>query len=322
MTAANNTPLIALQTEAPLADGKSWVHLLPAGVFTGIDGRGPYDATYPEGIVLNSRDYAGQRQMVIDYEHGSDRAKAPGNPIPAAGWVVGMQGRNDGVWGLVEWTDRAKAMLVSREYRYLSPVIRHDAAGKVIAILRASLTNLPNLDQLTALASAEETDMDEFTTKLCELLALPADSAKDVIISALAEKLTSLNAAADPDPAKFVPIGQFQRAVAEANKLRQGVSKQAAEDRVDEVIRKGVMLPWMRDWGVSLCMANAPSFEEFVTGCGPGFTTLLSRTHTTRVPTDRTSPAVDATVVLVATQLGLNVATFGEQLKKSGQERA
>jgi phage I-like protein len=45
-------------------------------------------------------------------------------------------------------------MISRREFRDLSPVIRHGRGdGRVSAILGASLTSVPNLDQLTAVAS-------------------------------------------------------------------------------------------------------------------------------------------------------------------------
>lgn len=276
---------IALQAEAADAGRRAWVHLLPAGTFTGIDGRGPYVVRDPEAIVQASRRYAGRRQMVVDYDHATDlihaKPQVSGDPIPAAGWIVGMQARADGVWGLVEWTERAAALLARREYRYLSPVFRCTRAGDVGAILRASLTHTPNLDQLTALASAEEDTMDDTTrADILALLGLDPeadDTALVAAIRALVEKPPAEAQAARPDPAKYVPIGDFQRAVAEANKLRRGITLQAAQERVGEDIRKARILPWMKDWAVELCTANLPAYKSFLAGVGPGFSHLLGR---------------------------------------------
>jgi phage I-like protein len=308
--------LIALHADAPLADGKRWIHLLPAGTFTGIDGRGPYDATDLEGIALASRDYAGQRQMVLDYDHGTDLARQSGAPAIAAGWIVGLQVRDDGIWGLAELTEKAAAHVAAREYRYLSPVFRHDKAGKVSAILRASLTNSPNLDMLTALGSAEDTTtMDDFVAQLRELLGLPVDADKPAIITALAGKLTAVQSA-EPDPAKYVPIGQFQRTLNELNQLRQGVSKQAAEDHVDEQIGKGRLLPWMRDWAVSLCMSNLSAFDDFLAGIGPGFAKLRTITHAGRLPASSHS-AIDAQDAEIARNMGFEPEAFAAFRAKS-----
>jgi phage I-like protein len=311
----NSATLIALNADSPLANGNRWVHVLPSGRFTGLDGRA-FDAEDLEGIVLASRDYAGQRQMVVDYNHGTDLLAAKGHDAPAAGWIVGLQVRGDGVWGLVEWTAKAAQHLAAREYRYLSPVIAHNRDGRVTRILRASLTNTPNLDQLTALASAaaegahsgKEQPM-EFLAKIAALLGLEAGASEDAIIAALEKRLTATNSA-EPDPTKFVPIGDFQRVLKEANKLRQGVSQNAAEERVDEQIRKGVILPWMRDWGVSLCMANLPAFDDFITGCGPGFSRLTG----TLMPNGKSQPggAADRDPLLdeIAANMGLDPKEF------------
>lgn len=252
------------------------VHLLPAGTFTGIDGRGPYVAGDLDRIVTASRRHAGRRQPVIDYDHASDRNT--GTPATAAGWITGMQARADGIWGLVEWTARAAEHIARREYRYLSPVFLYDPkTGAIGAILRASLTNTPNLDQLTALASAQETTMnDETRTEIIALLELDAEADDATIIQAVRGRVAVH--AERPDPSKFVPIGDFQRAVAEANKLRQGITLQAAQDRVGEDVRKGIILPWMKDWATALCTVNMPAYETFVQGVGPGFSHLLGKT--------------------------------------------
>lgn len=313
MTAARAT--IALHAEAPDAARRAWVHLLPAGTFTGLDGRGPYVAPNPEAIVQASRRAAGRRQMVVDYDHATDliqlKPQVSGDPIPAAGWIVGMQARADGVWGLVEWTERAAALLARREYRYLSPVFRTDRkTGAVGAILRASLTHTPNLDQLTALASAEEDFMDDRTrADILALLGLDPEAEDAAILAAiraLVEKPEEAAQAARPDPTQWVPIGDFQRAVAEVNKMRRGVSLQAAQERVGEDIRQARLLPWMKDWAVELCTSNLPAYEKFMAGVGPGFNHLLGRTLSAAPPDRHAEGASDDTARAVARNLGVS----------------
>lgn len=328
MTAARAA--IALQAEAADAGRRAWVHLLPAGTFTGLDGRGPYVVRDPEAIIQASRRHAGRRQMVVDYDHATDlihaKPQVSGDPIPAAGWIVGMQARADGVWGLVEWTERAAALLARREYRYLSPVFRCTRAGDVGAILRASLTHTPNLDQLTALASAEESHdveetMDDKTrAEILALLGLDPeadDAALLAAIRALTEKPPAAEAqAARPDPAKYVPIGDFQRAVAEANKLRRGITLQAAQERVGEDIRKARILSWMKDWAVEPCTANLPAYESFLAGVGPGFSHLLGRTLAGQPPElNAEGRASDDAVRDVARRLGLAEADITAALR-------
>ena len=74
------TPIIDLHAEAPQPDGRQEVHLLPVGRFSGVDGRGPYEAKESDlaGIVEASRRESGRRQMVIDYHHATDLARRGG----------------------------------------------------------------------------------------------------------------------------------------------------------------------------------------------------------------------------------------------------
>tara|TARA_B100002019_G_C21152386_1_gene538925 strand:+ start:381 stop:821 length:441 start_codon:yes stop_codon:yes gene_type:complete len=92
--------------------------------------------------------------LLIDRDHQIDYA-VPGTPVKAAGWIKEMQVREDGIWGRVEWTERALAEIKAKEYRYISPVFMHKKdTGEITAIIRASLTNHPNLE-LKAVASSQ-----------------------------------------------------------------------------------------------------------------------------------------------------------------------
>jgi len=308
------TVTLDLMSETVGADRKGWVHLLPVGRFDGVDGRGPYVVKNPDQIIAASRKDAGQRQMVIDYDHSTDLVPANprvrGEPVPAAGWITGMQSRKDGIWGLVEWTQRAADFIANREYRYLSPTFRRRETGEIVSILRAALTNTPNLDQLTALASAqEETMKPEIRNDITTLLGLDGQADDAAIVGkirTLTEKIALQTQ--NPNPAEFVPIGDFQRAIAEVNKLRQGVSLQAAQERVDDDIRKGLILPWMKEWAVDLCSHTMPSYEKFIAGVGPGFSHLASRVVTGDPPNDRTKLTADENIV--ARNLGLTEEEF------------
>ncbi|MDP2832166.1 MAG: phage protease [Pseudomonadota bacterium] len=127
-----------------------WVHLVPAGTFTGRDGRGPY--RLDTAAILQTFATWGM-DLPVDYEHQSVTAGTNGQPAPAAGWIKQLDAREGGLWGRVEWTERALAMIRAKEYRYLSPVFRYQPDGCIMAILGAGLTNQPNL-HLTALHRA------------------------------------------------------------------------------------------------------------------------------------------------------------------------
>ncbi len=244
-----------------------WVHLLPKGEFRGKDGRGPWRAENPEAVIAASRKEANGRSIPIDYDHQIDLAPAKGGNAPAAGWIGNMEARPDGIWGFVEWTPSGKAALDAKEYRFLSPVITYTPEGQVSAILRAALTNNPNLIQLTALNAAGTAMIDDETMQtLCDLLSLPSGSDAAAIIQAVRDLTTSKNSV---DPAKYVPIELFQKAVTAANQANAGISRQSAEIQVNQAIKDRKILPFMHEWAINLCMINKPAFDAFMVSTGP-----------------------------------------------------
>jgi len=180
---------------AGAGDAPEWVHLLPAGRFTGRDGRGPWTLSDAARVIEASRKQSPDGKLPIDYDHQSDFAARPGvgGTAPAAGWIVEFQERDDGVWARVEWTERARQAIAGREYRFLSPVFAHRKGGAdVVAVLRASLTNTPNLD-LTAVAARDGATLDDPTrddggtmdlAQLRQALGLAADAGDDAVLQA------------------------------------------------------------------------------------------------------------------------------------------
>lgn len=145
-----------------LSSAGAAIQILPAGTFRANDGRPDdvdawqLDATTAQELIAAS---SGAGKIVIDYEHQSLRAEQNGQPAPAAGWFKRMEWREgQGLFALdVEWTDKARQMIKSGEYRYLSPVISYDReTGAVTRLVSAALTNSPALEgmaELTALSS-------------------------------------------------------------------------------------------------------------------------------------------------------------------------
>lgn len=175
-----STPILCSALPLPAGDVPDWLHLLPAGAVRTIDGRGPYRVGDAKAMMAAS---IAAGKLPIDENHATDRAAPLGQSSPARGWIVDMEQRADGIWGRVEWTGPGRRMMEDKEYRGLSPAILHDKSGAISAILRASLTNTPNLAGLTALHSTEKT-MD-FRAWLIEALGLDADTADDAIVAAM-----------------------------------------------------------------------------------------------------------------------------------------
>ncbi|MCF1741258.1 phage protease [Paradevosia shaoguanensis] len=324
--ALNSKPvlLVELHAEKPNADGRRWIHLLPARNVTGIDGR-KLVINDLEAIVERSQAYAGKRQMVLDYEHQTDLAPTSGNPAPAAGWIVGLQARENGIWGLVELTERAAAFIANREYRYVSPVLGLTITNEVQTILRASLTNRPNLDQLVALATEGNPTVDpqkmlaDFIKSLANLLGLPDDTDAETITEAVRGLLTSSNAANEPDPTKWVPIGVFERTVARVKELDQGISLQAAQDHIGNKIKEGMLPPFLKDWGIALCLANQPAFDAFVAKTCPGVHRLFERVTPHRA-WEGSAQMPDETTQEIALNMGLDPTKFAAFRARENKE--
>ncbi len=147
---------VSLALAAETGDVPSWIMLLPAGEIRTADGRGPY--RLDDATALQASLAAAGGRLPVDENHSTDLAAPKGGPSPARGWIVALEARADGVWGQVEWTEPGKALLAERAYRHISPVITHLKDGTVTGLLRASLTNRPNLRGLAALHQEEDMD--------------------------------------------------------------------------------------------------------------------------------------------------------------------
>ena len=173
--------LIATNSMQLPSGGKSppeWVHLLPTGTFSGADGRGPYRVGDASALIEASMQ---AQRLTLDENHSTDFAMTSGVPSPARGWIVAMQSRADGLWGQVEWTEDGAAMVRKKEYRGISPVYEHTPDGQVHRVLRAALTNAPNLT-LTALHSqGHKMDLNTLRTAL----GLPATADEAAVMAAL-----------------------------------------------------------------------------------------------------------------------------------------
>lgn len=297
-------------------DGRQWVQLVGLGSLKTVDGRGPYTVENPDEIIRASFQSIRTDKLPVDYDHAIDLAAPKGNPAPAAGWISQMEARPDGIWGLAEWTPAAARQIGDREYRFLSPVLLHSPDGVVKAIIRASLTNNPNLTlkSLNAAQKGIPMDQEQFLRDLRAALGLADDADEAAIIEAV-KTTKSTNSA---DPARFVPIEMFQQTVTELHKLRSGVSLEAAEREVEACMQAGKLLPFMRGWAVSLCQANKAAFDDFLEGAGKpvaGFITSLTTNYDWSAPMQRDREEMGGTTATsVHHALGLSdedVKTYG-----------
>ena len=273
---------LAVHGAALAGDGAppEWIALLPAGVFNGRDGRGPYRLADPAGVIAATQGLGMRAGIPIDYDHATDLAAPEGRPAPAAGWIRELAAREGAIWGRVEWTPHGAAAVTSHEYRYISPVFEHGRDGEVVRLLRAALTNNPNL-YLTAICSstaqpsesgdedASAAAMRELATELCAMLGLEETSTPDEIVEAVRAIAIGRTAevaahSSGADPARFVPVAHFQQTVSELNALRAARARERAEHTVAEAMRAGKLVPAQREWAIAYGVADFEGLENFV----------------------------------------------------------
>lgn len=297
------------------------IHLVPFGTFKGNDGRGPFtlEARHAQALISASMK-AGK--LAVDENHSIDFAAPNGQPSPARGWITQLHAKADGIWGDVEWTASGRQMMADQAYRGISPALEvMKAGGRVVGILRASLTNDPNLSQLKTLHS-KETSMDLMAqlrqalqldndaddqaviaavgalskqvstqasqksalTTLAQMLDIKADSATVMPADQVVEavKVLQANAAKAGDNAQLVEtVKSLQTKVTE---LQAANAKVAAEAEVDAAITAGKPVKVLRDHYITRHMADPAGVKKELDA--------MPSMHSGGIPPDRKTSAV------------------------------
>lgn len=259
---------MALPDMAGADDVPEWVHLLPAGEIRTIDGRGPYRCPSLQSVAALMKP---GKKLPIDENHATDKGgKALGMPAPARGWIVALQARDDGLWGQVEWTGEGRRLMADKAYAGISPAILHNKAGDISQVLRASLTNTPNLEGLTALHSEEGNGMD-FKAWLIELLKLDSEVDDEAIKAALSAKLEAPEAALQSQQdiithPKFLSLqSELGDVTGRLNALLDNTARDKATSYVDgEIARGRVGLKPVRDEYITLHMQDADKAVKLI----------------------------------------------------------
>lgn len=165
-------------------EAPEWIQLLPMGETIA---NGEKFIVDDQAIQEMIQDFS-QREndAVLDYEHQT----FDGVEAPAAGWIVEMEGRPDGLWGRVEWTDRGKSYVEAKEYRYISPVMYvRETDSRCYCLLNAALTNHPAIDGMTPVSAKENKGGSkmELLQKLIELLGLSPEATEEEVVGAVTE---------------------------------------------------------------------------------------------------------------------------------------
>lgn len=306
---ASSSPSVA--ADAP----PEWVELIPAGDFSGRDGRGPYRLDAEEVLTAFA---AGGIDLPIDYEHQSLDAESKAGPVPAAGWIKALEVRDGALWGRVQWTPRAAELIAERAYRYLSPVFRH-AQGRVVTLLGAGLVHYPNLD-LTPVANQMENPMNELMERLVYMLNLPVTATADDVAAELQKLIDRLKTAetaaqsARPDPAAWVPMSQHKAVADELAQLQAEAARQKAEAAVSEAMRAGKLAPALKDWAMGYASHDPEGFAAWA-AAAPVIVGAQSDAHAAKTP-----EALTEEERYVCAQLGLTEADFIAHKRRINKE--
>lgn len=307
------------------------IKLLPAGLFKAKDGR----PNHLEGWLLNdalasqliSAANAQTDNYLIDYDHQTLYSKDNGQQAPAAGWFSKLEWRpDDGLYALeVEWTDKAKAAIEAKEYRYISPVIKSDPiTGQVTSLLMAALVNYPAIDGLTDLTAAQFNpespllqDKSKMNEKLAKLLGLDAGADDAAIIAAVKALKKSADSAttacsalteqlnAPADPAKYVPVEAMQAMQSELSALSATVKTDNINKLIAPALADGRLLPAQKAWAESLGQSNIDALSAFLATAQP--IAALQHTQTQGVaPAGDDINALSSDELKVAEQLGIS----------------
>lgn len=133
--------------------------------------------------------------MVIDFEHQT----LTGQEAPAAGWIKELVNKGkEGIWAVVEWTEKAKQYIANKEYRYVSPVfLVRQSDKRVMRLFNVALTNQPNIDGMVPLinkvagdqwsvaGSKNKTEEERSMKKVLEVLGLAEGATEDAVVAAI-----------------------------------------------------------------------------------------------------------------------------------------
>ncbi len=182
--------------------------------------------------------------LPIDYEHqtlGGPYA-SPTGQAPAAGWIKRLETvPGDGLYAVVEWTEPARAQLVARQYRYLSPVaVVRKSDRKLVGLHSVALTNKP------AIVGAEP-------------IVNKVDDGEGVAAGALQSLRDVLELDADCD-VNTVLVAANRK----FDELDRDRAVRQAEERVGVAIRQGRLTEAQREFAIELALREDGLFDRWL----------------------------------------------------------
>jgi phage I-like protein len=320
---------LALNFEAEIP---SRITLIPPDkIIKGRDGR-EWKNPNPKQAALNS--ISRLSMLPIDENHATDLAAPKGGSAPALGWMKNLCADASGaICADVEWTERGREALAKKEYRFISPVFLFNEKSEINCILRAALTNSPNL-LLPALNSEQRSDerpgeniiKESFMDlkALCAALGLP-ETATEAEALAAAKSLNASKASASAqtdtsrvDLTAYAPRADLNametRALAAEKQLAElnaAQLKKDAEAAVDEAIKNRKFAPASRAEYLALCSTQAglESFKK-IAAASPAIIGADAQVPEGTPPAAGSGTALNAEEASVAKAMGYSEEEF------------
>ncbi|MDR0322351.1 MAG: phage protease [Treponema sp.] len=280
----------------------------------------------PKQVALNSNSRL--QALPVDENHSTDLSAPKGGAAPAFGWMKNLCADESGaIWADVEWNERGLNALTKKEYKFISPVFAFDEKGEIKCILRAALTNSPNLI-LPALNSEQlenKSKMEVSMNKeLLVALGLP-ETATEAEVLAAAKALNAAKTTAAPQTDKstvdltaYAPradLSAMETRALNAEKqiadLNAAQLKKDAEAAVDEAITNRKIAPASKAEYLALC-ATKEGLESFkkIAAANPA---IISTEQTPATPpASGDSVALNAEQSQLATAMGYTPEEFGK----------
>lgn len=173
-----------------------WVMIAPIGEYDGTTTTGEvvkeiFNAEDYEKIVFKYHEDG--QELPLDRDHASMKQPLE-RDTQAYGWIYDLRlmsgGADDynGLYAKFRWTDEGRNLVLSRAYRFLSPVFTLSEDGHPTSLVNVALTNRPNFDLppiFNTEATKENPISEEHTMNIEEL--------KNAIIEGVVERLQTIN---------------------------------------------------------------------------------------------------------------------------------
>ncbi len=272
-------------TELSLEDVPTRILVAPWGNVESVKGDFVMDAE-SAGVTCAAFGQHGT-DLPIDFEHQTlgGSYSSPDGLAPAAGWIKNLEAVEAvGLMADVEWTDLGLEHLLSKQYRYLSPVaIIRQSDRRMVGLHSAALTNKPAIVGMAAIVNSGQqvagSRQPEADSESGEVQSKAGPSPNPSLEGrgvgewepeAVGEQMESeseaigklcelLGLGEEVEPEKVLAM-----VVERVEQLLLEKKQRAAEGQVAEAMSAGKLTESQRAWAIELAMRDPKSFESWV----------------------------------------------------------